>query len=89
MASNQSVKVTVAKEWESKPLFSSHGHLLPVSVRVLPLLSPLLADIVCLIQFKLGIFPSGAANTFSGGMIGTKIFGILGAITLSPLKACY
>ena len=43
MASNQSLKVTIAKEWESKPLFSSRGHLLPVSVRVLPLLSPLLS----------------------------------------------
>ena len=43
MASNQSLEVTVAKEWESKPLFSSRGHLLPVSMRVLPLLSPLLS----------------------------------------------
>ena len=43
MASNQSLEVTVAKEWESKPLFSSRSHPLAVPTRVLPLLSPLLS----------------------------------------------
>ena len=34
-------------------------------------------------------FLTWAANQFRGGVIATKIFGILGAITLFPLKVCF
>ena len=37
----------------------------------------------------LGIFSSWAAHRFCGGMIGTTVFGILGPITLFPLKTCF
>ena len=37
----------------------------------------------------LGFFSSWVANRFCGGMMGTKMFGILGAITLFPLKVCF
>lgn len=33
-----------------------------------------------------GFYPTGAANGFGGGVIGSKIFGIPEAITLFPLK---
>ena len=37
----------------------------------------------------LGIFSSWAAHRFCGGMIGTTVFGILGPITLFPLKTWF